>query len=122
MKNLLGGKGAKLAEMEGHHNLKLPVPPGFTLTTDVCTYYYNNKRKYPPELLAQAQKAMLAVEKEMGKKFGDVKNPLLVSAVSYTHLDVYKRQSLFQKKLNSFASKFPGLYLLRTKCNLLPVI
>ena len=82
MKNLLGGKGANLAEMAGHPNLKLPVPPGFTLTTDVCTYYYNNKRKYPPELLAQAQKAMLAVEKEMGKKFGDVKNPLLVSVRS----------------------------------------
>jgi pyruvate,orthophosphate dikinase len=82
MKNLLGGKGANLAEMAGHPNLKLPVPPGFTLTTDVCTAYYNNKKKYPIELAAQAQKALAAVEKEMGKKFGDVKNPLLVSVRS----------------------------------------
>jgi len=82
MKNLLGGKGANLAEMAGHPNLKLPVPPGFTLTTEVCTAYYNNKKKYPIELAAQAQKALVAVEKEMGKKFGDVKNPLLVSVRS----------------------------------------
>ncbi len=82
MKNLLGGKGANLAEMAGHPNLKLPVPPGFTLTTEVCTAYYNNKKKYPIELAAQAQKALAAVEKEMGKKFGDVKNPLLVSVRS----------------------------------------
>jgi pyruvate,orthophosphate dikinase len=82
MKNLLGGKGANLAEMAGHPKLKLPVPPGYTLTTEVCTAYYNNKKKYPAELAAQAQKALTAVEKEMGKKFGDVKNPLLVSVRS----------------------------------------
>ncbi len=82
MKNLLGGKGANLAEMAGHPKLKLPVPPGFTLTTDVCTYYYANKKKYPTVLDAQLQKALAAVEKEMGKKFGDVDNPLLVSVRS----------------------------------------
>ncbi len=82
MKNLLGGKGANLAEMAGHPKLKLPVPPGYTITTEVCTAYYSNKKKYPAELAAQAQKALTAVEKEMGKKFGDVKNPLLVSVRS----------------------------------------
>ncbi|MGG9962300.1 pyruvate, phosphate dikinase [Ferruginibacter sp. SUN106] len=82
MKNLLGGKGANLAEMAGHPKLRLPVPPGFTLTTEVCTYYYNNKKKYPAVLDAQLKKALAAVEKEMGKKFGDVNNPLLVSVRS----------------------------------------
>lgn len=82
MKNLLGGKGANLAEMAGHPKLRLPVPPGFTITTDVCTYYYDHKRTYPPQLVAQVNKAMAAVEKEMGKKFGDPKNPLLVSVRS----------------------------------------
>jgi pyruvate,orthophosphate dikinase len=82
MKNLLGGKGANLAEMAGHPKLRLPVPPGFTLTTEVCTAYYNNKKKYPAVLDAQVQKALAAVEKEMGKKFGDVNNPLLVSVRS----------------------------------------
>ena len=53
MKNLLGGKGANLAEMAGHPNLRLPVPPGFTITTEVCTYYYNKKKKYPAVLDAQ---------------------------------------------------------------------
>ncbi len=82
MKNLLGGKGANLAEMAGHPNLRLPVPPGFTITTDVCTYYYANKKTYPQVLNAQVLKALAGVEKEMGKKFGDVKNPLLVSVRS----------------------------------------
>jgi pyruvate,orthophosphate dikinase len=82
MKNLLGGKGANLAEMAGHPNLRLPVPPGFTLTTDVCTYYYENKKKYPTELKAEVNKAMAKVEAIMGKKFGDTVNPLLVSVRS----------------------------------------
>jgi len=82
MKNLLGGKGANLAEMAGHPKLKLPVPPGFTITTDVCTYYYDHKRSYPPQLVSQVNKAMTEVEKIMGKKFGDPKNPLLVSVRS----------------------------------------
>lgn len=82
MKNLLGGKGANLAEMAGSPDLKLPVPPGFTITTEVCTYYYANKRKYPAELNGQIEKALAQVERIMGKKFGDVKNPLLMSVRS----------------------------------------
>ncbi|HQL41160.1 MAG TPA: PEP/pyruvate-binding domain-containing protein, partial [Candidatus Omnitrophota bacterium] len=82
MKNLLGGKGANLAEMAGNKNLKLPVPPGFTITTDVCTYYYANKKKYPAELKAQVKAAMAKVESVMGKKFGDVNDPLLMSVRS----------------------------------------
>ncbi len=79
MKNLLGGKGANLAEMV---NIGLPVPAGFTITTDLCTYYYENKKKYPKELKEQVEMALEKVEKTMGAKFGDVKNPLLVSVRS----------------------------------------
>ena len=82
MKNLLGGKGANLAEMAGHPELRLPVPPGFTITTDVCTYFYNNKKTYPKTLMTQAQEALAKIEKLTGKKFGDEKNPLLVSVRS----------------------------------------
>jgi pyruvate,orthophosphate dikinase len=82
MKNLLGGKGANLAEMAGHPKLRLPVPPGFTITTEVCNYYYKNNKKYPKELYPQVKKALEKVEKLMGKKFGDPKNPLLVSVRS----------------------------------------
>ncbi|MDD5270519.1 MAG: pyruvate, phosphate dikinase [Candidatus Omnitrophica bacterium] len=82
MKNLLGGKGANLAEMAGHKDLKLPVPPGFTLSTEVCTYYYENKKKYPAILDGQVKKALAQVEKLMGRKFGDPSNPLLVSVRS----------------------------------------
>jgi pyruvate,orthophosphate dikinase len=82
MKNLLGGKGANLAEMAGNPSLKLPVPPGFTITTDVCTHYYANKKNYPKELKSQVDAALKSVEKLMGKKFGDTKNPLLVSVRS----------------------------------------
>ena len=82
MKELLGGKGANLAEMAGHKDLKLPVPPGFTITTEVCTYYYANKKTYPKELAGQVKTAMTQIEKLMGRKFGDPKNPLLVSVRS----------------------------------------
>ncbi|MBU1905458.1 MAG: pyruvate, phosphate dikinase, partial [Candidatus Omnitrophica bacterium] len=82
LKNLLGGKGANLAEMAGSKNLKLPVPPGFTITTEVCTYFYKHKRKYPQGLREEVQKALNKVEKLMGKKFGDANNPLLVSVRS----------------------------------------
>jgi pyruvate,orthophosphate dikinase len=82
MKNLLGGKGANLAEMAGHPDLRLPVPPGFTITTEVCTYYYAHKRSYPRELKDEVGKALAHVEKLSGKKFGDPKNPLLVSVRS----------------------------------------
>ncbi|HYQ48525.1 MAG TPA: pyruvate, phosphate dikinase, partial [Thermodesulfovibrionales bacterium] len=79
MKNLLGGKGANLAEMT---NLGIPVPAGFTITTEVCTLYYKNNRKYPKELNGQVEAAVARVEKIMGKKFGDPENPLLVSVRS----------------------------------------
>lgn len=79
MKNLLGGKGANLAEMA---NLGLPVPPGFTITTEVCTYYYANGEKYPAALKDQVEKALTQVGKITGKVFGDRINPLLVSVRS----------------------------------------
>ncbi len=79
MKPLLGGKGANLAEM---CRIGLPVPPGLTITTDVCTYYYANRRTYPPALRAQIEAGVSALEKQTGKKFGDLKNPLLVSVRS----------------------------------------
>ncbi len=79
MKALLGGKGANLAEMA---KLGLPVPPGFTITTEVCTEFYANKRNYPAELSAQVDAAMATLEKKSGKGFGDASNPLLVSVRS----------------------------------------
>lgn len=82
MKNLLGGKGANLAEMAGHPQLRLPVPPGFTITTEVCTHYYKHNKVYPKELKAQVAGAVAKIEKLMGKKFGDPVNPLLVSVRS----------------------------------------
>jgi pyruvate,orthophosphate dikinase len=78
-KELLGGKGANLAEMV---NIGLPVPAGFTITTDVCTYYFNHKRKYPKDLKREVLSALKKVEKRMGAKFGDAKNPLLLSVRS----------------------------------------
>ncbi|HTQ40063.1 MAG TPA: pyruvate, phosphate dikinase [Pirellulales bacterium] len=79
MKPLLGGKGANLAAMT---SIGLPVPPGFTITTEVCMYYYKNGKKYPPALLNDVKTAVAWLEKETGKKFGDTKNPLLVSVRS----------------------------------------
>lgn len=79
MKALLGGKGANLAEMV---NIKLPVPAGFTITTEVCTYYYKNNKRYPKELKAQVLEALNKVEKVMGARFGDAENPLLLSVRS----------------------------------------
>src|SRR3989442_7911988 len=79
MKPLLGGKGANLAEMS---RIGLPVPPGFTITTEVCTYYYENKRSYPPQLEEQVTTALAKVEKSVNKKLGDRERPLLVSVRS----------------------------------------
>ncbi len=79
MKNLLGGKGANLAEMV---NIGIPVPAGFTITTEVCTYFTENKKKYPKELKSAVENALAKVERQMGAKFGDSKNPLLVSVRS----------------------------------------
>src|ERR1041385_7995194 len=79
MKNLLGGKGANLAEMA---NLGLPVPPGFTISTEVCTYFYANQKTYPKELESQVKDALGHVARITGRNFGDAKNPLLVSVRS----------------------------------------
>ncbi len=79
MKALLGGKGANLAAMT---RIGLPVPPGFTITTEVCTHFYQNGKKFPSQLPADLAKAIAWMEKETGKKFGDPKNPLLVSVRS----------------------------------------
>ena len=79
MRNLLGGKGAGLAEMS---NLGLPVPPGFTITTEVCSCYYANGKTYPPELREQVAAGLAALERLLGAQFGDADNPLLVSVRS----------------------------------------
>src|SRR5579862_8514754 len=79
MKNLLGGKGANLAEMS---NLGLPVPAGFTVTTEVCTHFYANGKSYPAGLEAEVGEALAGVEALVGRKFGDAGDPLLVSVRS----------------------------------------
>ena len=79
MRNLLGGKGANLAEMA---SIGLPVPPGFTITTEVCTYYYQHGNSYPAELQAQVAEALARIEDAVGLKFGDEAKPLLVSVRS----------------------------------------
>ena len=79
MRNLLGGKGANLAEMA---SLGLPVPPGFTITTEVCSHFYANGKAYPAELVAQVDAALESVGRQTGRKFGDPSNPLLVSVRS----------------------------------------
>ncbi|MBI4030131.1 MAG: pyruvate, phosphate dikinase, partial [Proteobacteria bacterium] len=79
MKELLGGKGANLAEMA---NIGLPVPPGFTITTEVCAHFYKNKKEYPVDLKKQVEDAIAKLEKDMDAKFGDPFNPLLLSVRS----------------------------------------
>src|SRR5215467_4131019 len=79
MKNLLGGKGANLAEMS---SLGLPVPPGFTITTEVCTYFYGHEKSYPAELSDQITDGLTGLERSLGARFGDADNPLLVSVRS----------------------------------------
>lgn len=79
MKNLLGGKGANLAEMSA---IGLPVPPGFTISTEVCTFYYQSAQSYPPDLKEQAARALAEIETLLGCGFGDAENPLLVSVRS----------------------------------------
>src|SRR5438552_9359920 len=79
MKPLLGGKGANLHEMT---RIGLPVPPGFTITTEVCTYFYDHSRSYPPQMEAEVAAAMAKVENSIGKKLGDKECPLLVSVRS----------------------------------------
>ena len=79
LRDLLGGKGANLAEMM---NIGLPVPPGFTITTEVCTDYNANGRQLPDGLIDEIKAALADVEKELGKTFGDPNNPLLLSVRS----------------------------------------
>ena len=80
MRNLLGGKGANLAEMA---RIGLPVPPGFTISTEVCTYYYSNKKTYPKTLMTDVRSAVANIEKQLGKKFGDATGfPVLVAVRS----------------------------------------
>ena len=79
MRNLLGGKGANLAEMT---EIGLPVPQGFTITTEACTQYYEDGRKINDEIMAQTMEGVKWMEEVNGKKFGDLKNPLLVSVRS----------------------------------------
>src|SRR6266699_1826392 len=79
MRDLLGGKGANLAEMA---NLGLPVPPGFTITTEVCTYFYQHGKSYPADLKQEVEAALGFVAKVAGKRFGDPGDPLLVSVRS----------------------------------------
>jgi pyruvate,orthophosphate dikinase len=78
-KNYLGGKGVNLATMR---KLGLPVPPGFTISTKVCDFFYKNKKKLTTKILKEIKKELKFIEKESNKKFGDLKNPLLVSVRS----------------------------------------
>ena len=75
-KNILGGKGANLSEMG---RMGLPVPPGFTIITEVCDIFYSNKKKLPNKIISQIKTEIKKIEKKTLKKFGDLKNPLLVS-------------------------------------------
>ena len=79
MKNLLGGKGANLAEMS---KLGLQVPQGFTITTEVCNYFYSNEKQYPKELKSQVESSVKKVEKVRSREFGSNENPLLLSVRS----------------------------------------
>ena len=78
-KNFLGGKGANLSEMG---RMGLPVPPGFTISTKVCDLFYKDKKKLNNNIITSIKKELKAVEKEVSKKFGDLKNPLLLSVRS----------------------------------------
>ena len=107
-KNLLGGKGANLAEMG---KLGLPVPPGFTITTEVCEIFYSNKKKLPTKILSQIKAEIKKIEKKTSKKFGDLKNPLLVSVRSGARIsmpgmmDTILNLGLNDKTVNALASK-----------------
>src|SRR5215210_389180 len=79
MKDVLGGKGAGLAEMT---NIGVPVPPGFTISTGVCTYFYDHEKTYPPELKQDVAENLAKVEASVHRKFGDPAKPLLVSVRS----------------------------------------
>ncbi len=110
MKNLLGGKGANLHEMA---SLGLPVPPGFTITTEVCTYFYANGKTYPPDLAQQVDAAVAEVERQTGRVFGDAANPLLLSVRSGARAsmpghDGHRPQSRTQRRLGRDVAKSSG--------------
>jgi pyruvate,orthophosphate dikinase len=88
MRALLGGKGAGLAEMS---RADLPVPPGFTITTEACNVYYTSGKRFPDGMWKQALDALRTVESKTGKRLGDTKNPLLVSVRSGAHTDASSR-------------------------------
>lgn len=96
MRNLLGGKGANLAEMT---NLGLPIPPGFTVTTEACTDYYNHGRSISEEIQTQIFDALALLEEKLGKKFGDTENPLLVSVRSGARASRRDRWSPYTHRL-----------------------
>ena len=106
MRNLLGGKGANLAEM---NKVGLPVPPGFTVTTEVCTYYYNNNKTYPADLKDQVREAVAGVEKIMGKKFADANNPLLFSVRSGVCSNFRKSPVLFNRNRSVHSSRLSAV-------------
>ena len=108
MRNLLGGKGANLAEMA---RIGLPVPPGFTITTEVCDYFYKNGKKYPASLAADVKAGVASVERQMGKIFGDENDPLLFSVRSGAResmpgmMDTILNLGLNDKTVEGLASK-----------------
>ena len=108
MRNLLGGKGANLAEMA---RIGLPVPPGFTITTEVCDYFYSNGKKYPASLAADVKAGVASVERQMGKTFGDERDPLLFSVRSGAResmpgmMDTILNLGLNDKTVEGLASK-----------------
>ena len=109
-KNFLGGKGANLAEMG---RMGLPVPPGFTISTKVCEIFYDNKKKLNSSLISQIKKEIKKIEKDVSKKFGDLKNPLLLSVRSGARvsmpgmMDTILNLGLNDKTVTALAKKLP---------------
>ena len=107
-KNFLGGKGANLSEMG---KMGLPVPPGFTISTKVCEIFYKNKKKLNSKLISQIKKELKIIEKDVSKKFGDLKNPLLLSVRSGARvsmpgmMDTILNLGLNDKTVNALANK-----------------
>ena len=115
-KNILGGKGANLGEMG---RLGLPVPPGFTITTDVCDLFYKNKKKLPKSVVKNIEAELKNIEKKTKKKFGDLKNPLLVSVRSGARIsmpgmmDTILNLGLNDKTVESLKKKLQMVDLLK---------
>ena len=115
-KNILGGKGANLGEMG---RLGLPVPPGFTITTDVCDLFYKNKKKLPKKVIKNIEAELKSIENKTKKKFGDLKNPLLVSVRSGARIsmpgmmDTILNLGLNDKTVESLKKKLQTVDLLK---------